>query len=149
MYCDGGHGLSIGSVGGKSNNNVTNIVFQDSSVLNSQNGPRIKTNYNTTGYIANITYQNIYVQNISIYGLDIQQDYLNGGPTGIPSNGVIITDITMTNVTGTADGAAGAADYYILCGQGSCSDFTFNDVHIVGGVNDSCNVQPMGDFSCA
>jgi polygalacturonase len=26
MYCSGGHGLSIGSVGGKSNNNVTNIT---------------------------------------------------------------------------------------------------------------------------
>lgn len=26
MYCNGGHGLSIGSVGGKSNNNVTNIL---------------------------------------------------------------------------------------------------------------------------
>lgn len=26
MYCSGSHGLSIGSVGGKSNNNVTNIL---------------------------------------------------------------------------------------------------------------------------
>lgn len=52
MYCDGGHGLSIGSVGGKSNNNVTNILFEDSQILNSQNGARIKTNSNTTGYIA-------------------------------------------------------------------------------------------------
>jgi hypothetical protein len=26
MYCSGGHGMSIGSVGGKSNNNVTNIL---------------------------------------------------------------------------------------------------------------------------
>lgn len=52
MYCDGGHGLSIGSVGGKSNNNVTNITFRDSQILNSQNGARIKTNCNTTGYIA-------------------------------------------------------------------------------------------------
>jgi polygalacturonase len=26
MYCSGGHGISIGSVGGKSNNNVTNIT---------------------------------------------------------------------------------------------------------------------------
>lgn len=26
LYCSGGHGLSIGSVGGKSNNNVTNIT---------------------------------------------------------------------------------------------------------------------------
>lgn len=48
----GGHGLSIGSIGGKSNNNVTNILFEDSVVLNSQNGARIKSNYNTTGYIA-------------------------------------------------------------------------------------------------
>lgn len=27
MYCNGGHGMSIGSVGGKSNNNVTNITY--------------------------------------------------------------------------------------------------------------------------
>ena len=52
MYCDGSHGLSIGSVGGKSDNTVTNILFEDSRILNSQNGARIKTNYNTTGYIA-------------------------------------------------------------------------------------------------
>lgn len=26
IYCSGGHGMSIGSVGGKSNNNVTNIL---------------------------------------------------------------------------------------------------------------------------
>ena len=52
MYCDGGHGLSIGSIGGKSNNNVTNVLFEDSTILNSQNGARIKTNYNTTGYVA-------------------------------------------------------------------------------------------------
>lgn len=44
MYCSGGHGLSIGSVGGKSNNNVTNIIFENSQVINSQNGARIKTN---------------------------------------------------------------------------------------------------------
>ena len=52
MACDGSHGLSIGSVGGKSNNNVTNVVFEDSVVLNSQNGARIKTNAETTGFIA-------------------------------------------------------------------------------------------------
>ncbi len=27
LYCSGGHGMSIGSVGGKSNNNVTNILY--------------------------------------------------------------------------------------------------------------------------
>jgi len=54
MFCDGSHGLSIGSVGGKSNNNVTNILFDDSVVLNSQNGVRIKSNADTTGMLHSI-----------------------------------------------------------------------------------------------
>jgi polygalacturonase len=159
MYCSGGHGLSIGSVGGKSNNNVTNILvgdpfpqlkqtlttpqFTNSKILNSQNGARIKSNYNTTGFISNITYSNIAVSNISIYGIDVQQDYLNGGPTGIPSNGVIISNLLFQNLTGTA--AASGEDYYILCGSGSCSNFVFNDVDIVGGgKTSSCNFPPSG-----
>jgi len=97
--------------------------------------------------ITRITYENIAVSNISTYGIDIQQDYLNGGPTGNPTNGVIITGVTMTNITGTA--ASSAEDYYILCGSGSCSNFTFNDISIVGGaVASSCNLQPQGDFTC-
>jgi polygalacturonase len=148
FYCSGGHGLSIGSVGGKSNNNVTHILFENSQVVNSQNGARIKSNSGTTGYIANITYANIALSDISIYGVDIQQDYLNGGPTGMPTNGVVITGITLSNVTGTATSTA--KDYYILCGSGSCSDFTFNDVHVVGGGNaSSCNYEPAGEFVCA
>jgi polygalacturonase len=146
MHCDGGHGLSIGSVGGKSNNNVTNIVFQDSVVLNSQNGARIKTNSGTTGLVSGITYKNIAVSAISDYGIDIQQDYLNGGPTGTPTNGVIIKGVMMQNITGTA--TSKAQDYYILCGSGSCSGFIFNDISITGGKSSSCNFQPSGNFKC-
>lgn len=100
-----------------------------------------------TDFAYSITYQNIQVSNISIYGIDIQQDYLNGGPTGNPTNGVIITNVIMTNITGTAE--SDAQNYYILCGNGSCSDFTFNDIDIVGGTNSSCNVQPAGKFTCS
>jgi len=143
MYCSGGHGLSIGSVGGKSNNVVTNIVFQDSTILNSENGARIKTNYNTTGTIANVTYSSISLQNISTYGIDVQQDYLNGGPTGTPSNGVTISNVLFSNITGTA--SASAYDYYVLCGSGSCSNFTFEDVSIGGGgEGESCNYPTSG-----
>lgn len=51
-YCSGGHGLSIGSVGLKSNNIVTNIVFQNSVIVDSENGPRIKSNSNATGSVS-------------------------------------------------------------------------------------------------
>ncbi|TVY18009.1 Polygalacturonase [Lachnellula arida] len=142
MYCSGGHGLSIGSVGGKANNVVTNILFSNSQITNSQNGARIKTNFNTTGAIANITYASIALTNISSYGIDVQQDYLNGGPTGDPSNGVSIEDVLFRNVTGTA--AESAYDYYVLCGSGSCEDFVFEAVQVTGGGKGaSCNF-PVG-----
>ncbi|SPQ25674.1 27339075-7534-4851-a438-cd15d811421d [Thermothielavioides terrestris] len=131
LDCYGGHGLSIGSVGLKSNNNVTNILFTNSTVTASENGCRIKTNYNATGFVANITYANIALRGISAYGIDVQQDYLNGGPTGVPSSGVLIQHVLFRNVTGTADPSA--RDYYVLCGDGSCEDFRFEDVSVTGG----------------
>lgn len=36
-YCSGGHGLSIGSVGGRSDNTVENVVIENSQVVNSMN----------------------------------------------------------------------------------------------------------------
>jgi polygalacturonase len=83
-------------------------------------------------------YKNIALSGITIYGIDVQQDYLNGGPTGDPTNGVIINGVIFSNVTGTATSTG--TDYYILCGSGSCSDFTFTDVSITGGgIASSCN----------
>lgn len=142
MYCDGGHGLSIGSIGGKSDNNVTSVVFKDSVIINSENGARIKTNSGTTGYVHDITYENIAMKNISTYGIDIQQDYLNGGPTGVPTNGVIIDGVTMRNILGTIQ--QGADNVYILCGDGSCSNIEFEDVLLFGGKN-VCNYEPKGE----
>lgn len=136
MYCSGGHGLSIGFVGGKSNNVVEDVTFQNSVVVDSQNGCCIKSNSGTTGTISKITYSNITMSGITDYGIDVQQDYLNGGATGEPTNGVKISGVSFVNVTGTmSDGQ----DYYILCGSGSCSGFTFSGVDITGGSGDSCN----------
>lgn len=52
--CSGGHGLSIGSVGGRSDNDVANVVFSDSTVSNSQNGVRVKTISGATGSVKNV-----------------------------------------------------------------------------------------------
>ncbi|KUI56399.1 putative endopolygalacturonase D [Cytospora mali] len=136
LYCSGGHGLSIGSIGGKSNNTVDHVTFENSEVVNSQNGVRVKSNSGTTGNVTNILYRGITMSNISNYGLDIQQDYLNGGPTGDPTNGVNFSGFTFENVTGTVQDDADS--FYILCGDGSCSDFTFTNVEITGG-SESCN----------
>ncbi|KAF3925466.1 Polygalacturonase [Orbilia brochopaga] len=136
MYCYGGHGLSIGSIGGKSNNTVDTVTFENSQIINSENGCRIKTNSGTTGTVKNIIYKSITLSGITDYGIDVQQDYLNGGPTGDPTNGVDISNVQFIDVTGTVESSA--YDYYILCGSSSCSGITFSGTKITGGKT-SCN----------
>lgn len=133
-----------GKSGGLPSNTVINVLFADSVITASSNGPRIKTNAGTTNAsVSNVTYRNIYVSNITTYGIDIQQDYLNGGPTGEPTNGVLINNITFENVWGTV--LANATDYYVLCGDGSCSGFVYKGVDIKGGlVASSCNYPETG-----
>ncbi|KAH7002421.1 putative endopolygalacturonase D [Ilyonectria destructans] len=143
IYCYGGHGLSIGSIGGKSNNTVDTVTFANAQIVDSQNGARIKSNSGETGSVTNITYRNVTMSGITKYGIDVQQDYLNGGPTGEPTNGVTISDITFEDVTGTTTGSA--YNYYVLCGSDSCSDFTYTGVSITGGSSGgSCNYPSSG-----
>ena len=64
LYCDGSHGLSIGSI--SSGVTVNNITFKDSSVVNGENGCRIKTDAgDDDSTVSDVTYSNIYVDNIS------------------------------------------------------------------------------------
>ena len=79
----------------------------------------------------NVTYANIKISGITKYGIDIQQDYLNGGPTGQPTNGIKVTNINMKGVTGTVDSSA--TPVYLLCGKGSCTTWKWTDVSISGG----------------
>lgn len=81
--CTGGHGLSIGSVGGRDNNDVSNVRIEKSSIAASQNGVRIKTVYGATGSVKNVTYSDITLSGITKYGIVIEQDYENGSPTGM------------------------------------------------------------------
>ncbi|KAI6089041.1 endopolygalacturonase [Hypoxylon rubiginosum] len=141
--CSGGHGLSIGSVGGRSDNDVSNVYISSSSISDSQNGVRIKTVYDATGSVNNVTYTDITLSNITKYGIVIEQDYENGSPTGTPTTGVPITDLTLDGVTGTV--ASGATEVYILCGSGSCSGWMWSDVSVTGGkVSSKCSGIPSG-----
>ncbi|CRG92375.1 polygalacturonase [Talaromyces islandicus] len=141
--CSGGHGLSIGSVGGRDDNTVSDVTISNSKISNSQNGVRIKTVYDATGSVSGVTYKDITLSNITKYGIVIEQDYENGSPTGKPTTGVPITDLTLDGITG--DVASDATNIYILCGDGSCSDWTWNEVSVTGGsTSDECKNIPSG-----
>lgn len=145
-YCSGGHGLSIGSVGGRSLNTVTNVNILNSQVVNSDNGIRIKTVSGATGLVSGVKFQNINLSNIAKYGIDVQQDYLNGGPTGSPTNGVKITDITFNNIHGFVKSSGTNA--YLLCGSGSCSNWTWSQINVKGGKTSTACKNVPSNATC-
>jgi len=141
--CSGGHGLSIGSVGGRTDNTVETVTIESSSVTDSENGIRIKTVSGATGSVSGVTFKSITMSGISDYGIVIEQDYENGSPTGTPTAGVPITGLTVSGVTGTVDSSA--TNIYILCASGACSDWTWSGVSVTGGkTSTECENIPSG-----
>lgn len=119
------------------------VNISSSTIKNSANGVRIKTVSGATGSVKGVTYKDITLENISTYGIVIEQDYENGDPTGTPTAGVPITDLTIETVTGTV--ASGGTDIYILCASGACSDWTWSGVSISGGSKSTkCENIPSG-----
>ncbi|XP_072396250.1 polygalacturonase-like isoform X2 [Diabrotica undecimpunctata] len=151
LNCSGGHGLSL-SVGmnkiDPSVNVVSNVTFTDCSVTHSRNGIHVKTHRDgTTGYISDVTYNNIHLSSISYYGVNVQQDYQDGGSTGHAGNNIQIKNLNLHNVQGTMTGSS-SMPVYILCGSGSCSNFNWNEVSITGNKkHSSCNYHPNG-YTC-
>ncbi|KAL5318423.1 hypothetical protein ACEPPN_013483 [Leptodophora sp. 'Broadleaf-Isolate-01'] len=133
-YCSGGHGLSIGSVGGRSDNTVDGVQFLSSTVTKSVNGIRVKAIENDTGKINNVEYDSITLSSISKYGILIEQNY-DGGDLdgGTASSGVPITDLTIKNIVGTGAVASSGYDVVITCGSGACTGWTWSSVAVTGG----------------
>ncbi|KAI0399144.1 glycoside hydrolase family 28 protein [Xylaria palmicola] len=142
-FCSGGHGLSIGSVGGRSDNIVKNVTFKDSTVTKSTNGIRIKGNAGTTGTIKGVTYSGITLSKITKYGILIEQNYDGGDLHGDPTSGVPITDLTVKGISGSGAIASSAYNVVVVCGSGACSNWTWSGVKVSGGKNyGSCQNVP-------
>jgi polygalacturonase len=133
-YCSGGHGLSIGSVGGRSDNTVDGVQFLTSTVTDSVNGIRIKAIEGDTGAITSVTYDDITLSSISKYGILIEQNYDSGDlDGGTATSGVPITELTIKNIVGTGAVSSSGYDVVITCGSSGCSDWTWSSVAVTGG----------------
>ncbi|KAJ5388776.1 hypothetical protein N7509_011317 [Penicillium cosmopolitanum] len=131
--CSGGHGLSIGSVGGRSDNTVDTVTFTNSEVKASTNGIRIKASVGDTGTITGVTYSGITLETISGYGILIEQNYDGGDLKGDPTSGIPITDLTIKNIVGTGAVSSSGYNVAIVCGSGACSNWTWSSVKVTGG----------------
>ncbi|KAI9641024.1 hypothetical protein NHQ30_010452 [Ciborinia camelliae] len=144
--CSGGHGLSVGSIGGRSDNIVKTVNFENSVVEDSQNAIRIKTISGDTGTVSGVTYSGITFSGITDYGIVITQAY--NGKIGSPTNGVEITNLILDDITGTVESTA--TNIFIDCGDGSCTDWTWTGVSVTGGLtSSSClHIPSSGGAAC-
>ncbi|KAG9312452.1 pectin lyase fold/virulence factor [Chiua virens] len=127
LYCNGSHGISVGSLGQYAGETdiVANIYVKNVSMNNAQNGARIKvfggspypnsTAGGGTGYVQNITFEDFYVNNVDnpIY-IDQCYDTAANVCAEYPSN-LTISDIHYMNVTGMSSGAEGDIVVQLEC----------------------------------
>ncbi|KAK7449316.1 hypothetical protein VKT23_013459 [Stygiomarasmius scandens] len=116
-YCEGGHGLSIGSLGkGGSVADVQNVLIENIVMKDSLYGARFKSWTGGNGLARNITWRNIQFTNVP-FPIYITQNYWDQGigpkPNSTSTNNTHITDFLFDNFSGTINDKPG----YV---EGSC-----------------------------
>ncbi|OWY98906.1 EndoPolygalacturonase [Phytophthora megakarya] len=128
-YCSGSHGISIGSLGGPEQNvntTVSNLLVKDNTIVDSDNGIRIKTIIGLKGLVTNVTYQNNKLVNVK-HAIVMHSDYnkTKGGYSGIPSSLVNITNIKIDGLFGSAKNL-----YNILANPDVVSNWEFKNIAV-------------------
>ncbi|GJP38015.1 hypothetical protein CLOM_g22453 [Closterium sp. NIES-68] len=128
-----GHGISIGALGsGKISplSCVSDVTVKSVRFFNTKIGLRIKTFQGGAGAATNIAYENITMEGVR-YPLVLDQFY-NGGSllsrSSSKSNNVAISDVSFSNIQGTAIGNEGAV---FRCSRTvPCTKVRLNNVNI-------------------
>ncbi|KAF4027409.1 Glycosyl hydrolases family 28, partial [Phytophthora infestans] len=132
-YCSGGHGISIGSLGGSTvtSSAVSGLTVSGNSIVNSVNGIRIKT-IGLKGLVSNVKYSK--VKNAIVLHSDYSRS--KGGYTAPPSE-VTIEDITVSGLSGTATNL-----YDIVVNSKVVSDWSFSGITVSASKTGTCSGQP-------
>lgn len=146
LYCQGSHGISVGSLGQYAGvqDIVANVLVKNVTMVNAENGARIKafggsasatsTTGGGNGYVRNITFQDFTVRNVAL-PVVIDQCYETSASTcsSYPSK-VTISDIHYINVTGT--GSKNKEVVSLVCSD-VCQDITATGTLLVGSSGSS------------
>ncbi|KAI0756237.1 pectin lyase fold/virulence factor [Daedaleopsis nitida] len=104
-YCEGGHGLSIGSLGkGGQVADVQNVLIENVVMKNSLYGARFKSWTGGNGLARNVTWKNIAFSNVP-FPIYVTQNYWDQGvgprPNTTSTNNTQIQDFLFENFAGT------------------------------------------------
>jgi hypothetical protein len=96
LYCEHGDGLTIGSVW---YDDVTNVTYRRVLMNRTHNGPMIKGRSQGNATVRDILFEDVKLVEVYL-GLTIDCDYETHG-TVVPNIGVLATNVTFRNVSGT------------------------------------------------
>ncbi|KAI0918829.1 hypothetical protein AcW1_009462 [Taiwanofungus camphoratus] len=165
MWCNGSHGISVGSLGQYAGETdiVANVYASNVTMRYAENGARIKvfggnpspnsTVGGGTGYVRNITFENFYVYDVD-YPILIDQCYDTDASVcaEYPST-LTISDVHYINVTGMSSGNEGSVVVDLEC-SAECQDITATGTNLTapnGTATYVCkNIASTAelDFSC-
>ncbi|KAI9982252.1 hypothetical protein PInf_008151 [Phytophthora infestans] len=139
--CCGGHGVSIGSLGGNAvdqSSTVQGLTVQGNTIQNSDNGIRIKTIVGLKGLVSNVKYVDNKLQNVK-NAIVMHSDYskAKGGYTGSPTSAATIEGVTISGLTGSATNL-----YDIVANPKVVSGWAFSGIKVSASANGKAVGQP-------
>ncbi|KAJ7288894.1 pectin lyase fold/virulence factor [Mycena rebaudengoi] len=148
LWCNGTHGVSVGSLGENSGvkDIVSNVYVNNVTIRNSENGARIKTwggvgrGY---GYVDQIVFSNFWNEN-NDSPITIDNCYKTAPDDCLahPSN-MTISNVYFTNQYGTASGKYGDIGAALVCSVGKCKDIYLNNVNVTRWITPHPHSAPI------
>jgi galacturan 1,4-alpha-galacturonidase len=137
LWCNGTHGVSMGSIGQYPGtlDYISNAYMENITLLNGQNGARLKAWAGPNvgyGYISNITYKDVLVENTD-NPIVLDQCYFNINATTCAAypSAVNITDVNFINIHGTSSGKEGRVVADLVCSPGAtCTGIHLQNINI-------------------
>lgn len=149
ITCGPGHGISIGSLG-KSNtwSQVHDVRVDGAQFLNTQNGVRIKTWQGGSGFASQITFKDLWMENVS-NPIIIDQYYCDSRlPCQNQTSALQVKNISYIRVKGTS--ATENAIKFACSDNYPCKGLYLEDVQLVpesGGILNSFCWEAKGSSS--
>ncbi|XP_024530862.1 polygalacturonase ADPG2 [Selaginella moellendorffii] len=129
--CGPGHGISIGSLGkGGSYATVSNVQVSGVKIDAATNGVRIKTWQGGKGYVSNVIFENISMDNVK-NPIIIDQNYCDGGCGKKRGSSLTIQGVTYSNIVGTSASPDGINLH--CSSSGACTNIHFSNVKLTLG----------------
>ncbi|KAK7382786.1 hypothetical protein VNO80_01855 [Phaseolus coccineus] len=127
LVCQGGHGISIGSLGkNKSYETVEEVHVRNCSFIGTTNGARIKTWPGGSGYARKITYEEIILEDVQ-NSIIIDQYYGIKTPNEV-EDAVKVSEVTYSGFNGTS---ASDKAINLNCSPSGCFNITLDQIYIV------------------